>query len=222
MISAALLLAIAGLALLDSLNPATIVAVTLILLAAPRRAGLIALAAITGAALTVFVVGATLFLSAGAAAGAVDGIIVGLRFAAFGAAGIALIVSGVRRFTQRERKPIALPPWFSPATAVPFGVLLTAADLPNAFPYFIAIERMVSAEVPAATGLLVLGGYALIYCLPCLILLLIGTINRERTRLWLDTIVTRFGSGTIARSIPIGLLTIAGGLGVASIPFLLV
>ena len=222
MISAALLLAIAGLALLDSLNPATIVAVTLILLAAPKRAGLIALAAITGAALTVFVVGATLFLSAGAAAGAVDGIIVGLRFAAFGAAGIALIVSGVRRFTQRERKPIALPPWFSPATAVPFGVLLTAADLPNAFPYFIAIERMVSAEVPAATGLLVLGGYALIYCLPCLILLLIGTINRERTRLWLDTIVTRFGSGTIARSIPIGLLTIASGLAVASIPFLLV
>ena len=222
MISAGLLLSIAGLALLDSLNPATIVAVTLILLAAPKRAGLIALGAVTGAALTVFAVGAALFLTAGAAAGAVDGIVIGLRFLAFGAAGIALIVAGVKRFRGRERKPMALPAWFTPALALPFGVLLTAADLPNAFPYFIAIERMVSADVGIAPGLLVLAGYAIIYCLPCLILLLVGTVNRDRTRSWLQKIVTKFGSGTIKRSIAIGLLTIAAGVGVASIPFFLI
>jgi len=222
MISAALLLSIAGLALLDSLNPATIVAVTLILLAAPKRAGLIALGAVTGAALTVFVVGAALFLTAGAAAGAVDGIIIGLRFLAFGAAGIALVASGVRRFKDRERKPIALPAWFTPAMALPFGVLLTAADLPNAFPYFIAIERMLSTDVGITTGLLVLLCYAIVYCLPCLVLLLVGTFNRERTRNWLLGIVTRFGSGKIKRSIAIGLLTIAAGVGVASIPFFLI
>jgi hypothetical protein len=221
MISAALLLSIAGLALLDSLNPATILAVTLILLAAPKRAGLIALGAVAGAALTVFAVGATLFLTAGAAAGAVDGIIIGLRFLAFGAAGIALIVAGVKRFRNRERRSIALPAWFTPATAIPFGALITGADLPNAFPYFIAIERMVSTDVGIATGLLVLLGYTLIYCLPCLILLLVGTVNRERTRNWLQKIVTKFGSGTIKRSIAIGCLTIVAGLAVASIPFFL-
>ena len=222
MITAGLLLAVAGLALLDSLNPATIVAVTLILLAAPKRAGLIALAAVTGAALTVFAVGATLFLSAGAAAGAVDGIVIGLRFLAFGAAGIALIVSGIRRFRDRDRKAIALPAWFTPTTALPFGVLLTAADLPNAFPYFITIERMVSAVVEPLVGLLIILGYTLIYCLPCLILLFVGTINRDRTKNWLGRIVAKIGTGIIRRSIPIAIATITAGMVVASIPFALV
>ncbi len=108
-----LLLGIAGLALLDSLNPATIVAVTLILIAAPRRAALVAGMAVSGAAITVFAVGAALFLSAGAAAGAVAGITVALRFLAFGAAAVALVVAGVRRLRDRPRRPITLPAWFS-------------------------------------------------------------------------------------------------------------
>ncbi|MDD7962214.1 hypothetical protein [Microbacterium thalli] len=165
--SGALLLGIAGLALLDSLIPATIVAVTLILVAAPRHPGLLAGAAVAGAAATVFVVGAALFLTAGAAAGAVTGISVALRFVAFGAAGVALAVAGLRRFRERPRRAIVLPPWFTVWTAVPFGVLLTAADLPNAFPYFVAIERLVSSGVGIGTGLAVLAGYAVVYCLPC-------------------------------------------------------
>lgn len=221
MITSSLLLSIAGLALLDSLNPATIITVTLILLAAPKRAGLIALSAVFGAALTVFAVGAILFTSAGAAAGAVDGIILGLRFLAFGAAGIALVISGIKRFRDRERKAISLPDWFSPITALPLGVLLTAADLPNAFPYFITIERMVSSEVELNPGLLIILGYTLVYCLPCLVLLLIGTISRAATKKWLEKLVSKFGTGTVKRSIPIGVITIAAGLAVASIPFAL-
>ena len=219
MIIGGLLPAIAGLALLDSLNPATIVAVALILLAAPKRAGLIALAAVTGAALTVSTVGAALFLSAGAGAGAVDGIIVGLRFVAFGAAGITLILSGIRRFRDQDRKEIALPAWFTPWKALPFGIAVTAADLPNAFPYLTTIERMVSVSVEPLAGLLIIVAYTLIYCLPCLILLLVGTANRERTRNWLERIVTKFGTGTMRRSIPLALTTIVAGIAVASIPF---
>lgn len=112
LISSELLILIGGLALLDSLNPATIISVSLILIAAPKRPGLLALSAVAGSALTVFVVGAALFLSAGAAAGAVDGITIGLRFLAFGAAGIALVVIGIRRFKSRRRKPITLPGGF--------------------------------------------------------------------------------------------------------------
>jgi len=219
MVTSELLLSIAGLALLDSLNPATIVTVTLILLAAPKRAGLTALSAVIGAALTVFAVGATIFLSAGAAAGAVDTIIVGLRFLAFGAAGIYLIYSGVKRFRDRARKVISLPQWFSPVTALPFGVLVTGADLPNAFPYFISIERMVTNDVNQGTGLLIILGYTLIYCLPCLILLIVGTLNREVTRNWLERLVSKFGTGTVKRSIPIAIITIVLGIAVASIPF---
>lgn len=219
MITSEFLLSITGLALLDSLNPATIGTVTLILLAAPKKAGLIALSAVIGAAATVFAVGATLFISAGAAAGAVDTIIVGLRFLAFGAAGIYLIASGSKRFRERERKAISLPAWFSARTALPFGAFLTAADLPNAFPYFITIERMVSRDVDQNTGLLIILGYTLIYCLPCLILLLVGTLSREVTKKWLERLVAKLGSGPIKRSVPIAIVTIALGLAVISIPF---
>lgn len=217
--SGPLLLGIAGLALLDSLNPATIIAVVLILIAAPRRPGLVAGAAVLGAALTVFSVGAALFLTAGAAAGAVDGIVVALRFVAFGAAGVALIIAGVRRLRERERRATALPAWFSPWTALPFGAVLTAADLPNAFPYFIAIERLVAAEVPPGAGLAVIAGYTIVYCLPCLVLLAIGLLARDRVRARLERLVARFGTGTVPRSVPVAVTWMVLGAAVLTIPF---
>jgi hypothetical protein len=220
-VSAALLLGIAGLAVLDAFNPATILSVTLILLAAPRRPGLTAFAAVAGAAITVFTLGAVLYLSAGAAAGAVDGVVAVLRFIAFGAAAVGLAVAGFRRLADRPRRPITLPPWFRPATAFPFGVVITAADLPNAFPYFIAIERLVDAGVPTWHGLLVIAGYTVVYCLPCLILLAIGLVARDRTRAWLDGLVTRFGSGTVRRSVPIAAALFAAAMAVGALPFLL-
>ncbi|APF34904.1 GAP family protein [Microbacterium paludicola] len=166
-----------------------------------------------------FTVGATLFLSAGAAAGAVDGIVLALRFLAFGAAGIALVVAGIRRLRDRGRKTIALPPWFTPWTALPFGALLTAADLPNAFPYFIAIERMVTTGVDPGTGLLVLTGYAIIYCLPCLALLVVGLVSGSKVRAWLQKLVQRLVTGTVKRSVPAAILLCLVDMGVASIPF---
>lgn len=217
--SAPLLLAIAGLAALDAFNPATMLAVTLILIAAPRRPATTALATVTGAALTVFVAGAALFVGASAAAGAVDGLILGIRFLAFAVAGGILVVSGVRRFRSRPRRRIELPAWFSPATALPFGALLTAADLPNAFPYFIAIERLVDAGVGTAEGLLVLAGYAVIYCVPCLVLLVVGLVARRRTRALLDRLTTRLGTGELRASWPLGVALIALGLLVTSLPW---
>lgn len=217
--STELLLGIIGLAILDSFNPATIVAVSLILLLAPHRPGLTAIATISGAAVTVFAVGAALFLTAGAAAGAVDGIVIALRFLAFGAAGIALVVSGIRRLRDRARTPITLPAWFRPATAVPFGIVVTAADLPNAFPYFIAIERMVSSEISVPRGLAVIGLYAVIYCIPCLVLLVVGLLSRRRTRVFLDRVVTRLGTGSVKRFVPAAVTLIALGVAVVSVPF---
>lgn len=213
-----LLAGIAGLALLDSLNPATTGAVTLILVAVQRRPALVAIAAVVGAAGTVFSVGAALFLSAGAAAGAVDGTVLALRFLAFGAAGTALIVAGIRRLGDRQRKAITLPSWFTPWTALPFGALLTAADLPNAFPYFIAIERMVTNGVGPGAGLLVLTGYAVIYCVPCLVLLVVGLVSGTRVRAWLQKLLQRIGTGTVKRSAPVAVLLCLLGVGVASIP----
>ena len=155
-----LLAGIAGLALLDSLNPATIAAVALVLLLAQRRPVLSAVAVAAGAYLTVLGVGLVLFFSAGAAAEAVNGVVVALRLVAFGLAGFSLIVAGVRRLHDRPRKRVRLPDWFSPATAIGLGAGMTAADLPNAFPYFIAIERLLNANVSGLTGVAVIAGYA--------------------------------------------------------------
>ncbi|MBX9718869.1 MAG: hypothetical protein K2X36_08505, partial [Microbacteriaceae bacterium] len=170
---------------------------------------------------TVFTVGAVLFLTAGALAGAVDGLLIGLRFVAFGVAGLALITAGVRRLRDRARQPLDLPSWFTPATALPFGVMVTAADLPNAFPYFIALERMLAASIDPGTGLLVIAGYALIYCVPCLVLLVVGLTSRERTRAWLQNVTRRFTEGTVRRSVLAAVLLMVTGVAVASIPYAL-
>lgn len=212
-----LIAGIAGLALLDSLNPATIVAITLILLTGPRRPILSAMAFVIGAALTVFTLGAVVFISAGAAADVVSDGIVWLRRLAFGLAAVALFVAAARRLRPRARQAISLPAWFSPATALPLGVVMTGADLPNAFPYFIAIERLISAEADTTTGLVVLAGYAVIYCLPCLVLLLAGRVLHEHVQPWLQRLFRRLTTGTSPRSVPAAITLSVLGIGVASI-----
>jgi Sap, sulfolipid-1-addressing protein len=212
-----LIAGIAGLALLDSLNPATIVAITMILLTGPPRPILSAMAFVTGAALTVFTLGAVLFVSAGAAAEVISDGIGWLRRFAFGLAAVALFVSAARRLRPRPRQPISLPVWFSPATALPLGVMMTGADLPNAFPYFIAIERLINAEVDTTTGLAVIAGYAVIYCLPCLVLLLAGRVLHERIQPRLQGLFRRLTTGTSPRSVPAAIALAVLGIGVASI-----
>lgn len=221
MLSGPLLAGVTGLALLDSLNPATLAAVALVLLLARRRPVVSAGAVAAGAFLTVLGVGLLLFLSAGAAAGAVDGVVVGLRFVAFGLAGAGLVVAGLRRLRDRPRRAVRLPRWFSPVTAVALGAGMTAADLPNAFPYFVAIERLLDAGVGAATGALVLAGYAAVYCLPCVVLVVVGAVAHDRVRGRLERLVARFTTGVVKRSVPLAVGSLALGLVVAAVPFLL-
>ena len=215
-----LLAGIAGLALLDSLNPATIAAVALVLLLAQHRPVLSAVAVAAGAYLTVLGVGLVLFFSAGAAAEAVNGV-VAFRFVAFGLAGFSLIVAGVRRLRDRPRKRVRLPDWFSPATAIGLGAGMTAADLPNAFPYFIAIERLLNANVSGLTGVAVIAGYAAIYCLPCVVLVGIGSVAHDKVRGRLQRLVARFTTGVVKRSVPIAAGSMVAGVGVAAVPFFL-
>lgn len=129
----ALLAGIAGLAVLNSFNPATIAAVAMVVLLAPDRPPQSATAVVVGAYLTVLGIGLVVFLSAGAAAAAVHGLVILLRFAAFGAAGMAFVVSGVHRLKDQVRKSVRLPSWFTPNTAISLGAGMSAADLPNAY-----------------------------------------------------------------------------------------
>lgn len=202
MIGGGLLAGIAGLALVDSLNPATMVVITLILLTVSHRPVGSALTFVLGAMSTVFALGVVIFLGANAAADAVSEGLILLRRGVFLIAAIALGIAGLRRFKDRQRKAVDLPSWFGVWTAFALGILMTGADLPNAFPYLIAIERMVAADVAIPVGLFVLAGYALVYCIPCLILLALGMAHGDKVRTRLRKVLDRFSTGTVKRSVP--------------------
>ena len=76
---------------------------------------------------------------------------------------------------------------------------MTGADLPNAFPYFIAVERLVSADIGTFAALLVLVAYAAVYCLPCLLLAL-GLSHRERVTAGLRRLHERFGTEAVIQA----------------------
>ncbi|WP_407344983.1 GAP family protein [Pengzhenrongella phosphoraccumulans] len=220
MLTTALLATIAGLAALDSLNPATIAGVALILLAPLRRPGITALAYVAGAYLVVLAVGTGLFIGSDQLGQAVQGAAVWVRRGALLLAALILLVSAGRRLRTSTRAAVVLPRWFGPWTALPLGVLATGADLPNAFPYLIAIERLNAADVPTGAGVTVLTLYALVYCLPCLLLLVAGLVWREHITAPLQRVYQRLGAERVQRrSLPaaIGLLALAVVLAVLAL-----
>ncbi|WP_157970505.1 GAP family protein [Nakamurella deserti] len=206
MLTLGLLGTIAGLAALDSLNPVTIAGVTLILLAPLRRPGVTALAFVLGAYAVVLLAGGALFIGSDALGDAVSGAAAWVRRGALLLAALILAVSAVRRLRTRTRAAVLLPSWFGPWTAAPLGVVATGADLPNAFPYLLAIERLNAADVPVGPGLGVLAGYALVYCLPCLVLLVAGVVWRDHITTRLRRVYERLGAERVqARSVPVAL-----------------
>ncbi|MGN9809346.1 GAP family protein [Micromonospora sp. BQ11] len=210
--SAALVAGLAGLAALDALNPATIAGVALLLLAPLARPVRAAAAFVAGAYLTVLGLGVLLYFGADAASAAVGDGLLWLRRGAFTLAAIALVVAGIQRLRTRTRAAVTVPRWVNPVTAAPLGVLMTAADLPNAFPYFVAVERLVNADLGPLPVLLALAGYALVYCLPCLLLLLAGAVRGDRVRTRLETVYQRLGAARERpRSLPVAAAYLAAG-----------
>jgi hypothetical protein len=214
-VTAALLLGVAGLALLDALNPATIAGVALLLLAPMAHPVRAAAGFVAGAYLTVLGLGTLVYIGADTAADAAGNGLVWVRRTAFTVAAVALAVAGLRRLRPRIRPAVTVPGWVNAPTAAGLGLLMTGADLPNAFPYFIAIERIVDAGLGTAHALLIIAGYALVYCLPCLLLLIAGAFHGERVRRRLGTLYERLGAEKKQpRSVPIaaGYLAVAAGV----------
>ena len=199
-----------GLALLDALNPATIACVALLLVAPSRRPLQTAAAFVLGAYLTVLGLGAAVHTGA-----AVLGDTSVVRRVGLSVAAALVLVAAVRRLHHRERAAVSLPGWIGPWSAVPLGVLVTGADLPNAFPYLVAIERLVAAQVPQGQALLVLAGYAAVYVLPCALLVLGATLTWSRVQPRLQALFERFGTArTVPASRPAAAGLAAVGIGV--------
>lgn len=208
--SATLLGGIAGLALLDALNPATIACVALLLVSPSRQPLRTAAAFVVGAYLTVLVLGVAVL---GGAAALGDTAVV--RRVGLTVAAALVLLSAARRLRAGHRAAVAMPSWVGPWTSVPLGVLVTGADLPNAFPYLVAIERLVAAQVTEGQALLVLAGYSAVYVLPCALLVAGAALTWRRVRPRLEGLFARYGT---AREVPAsrpaaaGLAVFGGGL----------
>jgi len=200
--SAGLVGALIGLALLDSINTSTLFLVMVVLLTA-RRPVASAVAYAVGAVSAFFGLAIGLYAGASAAEAIICGLAQWLRRGTFALFALWLLYLGFKRLRDRPRKPFVLPVWFSPLTAVLIGVAATVADLPNAFPLFIAIERLTSAPIDWPTAVVALVGYVVVYALPIAIVIGLGVWKGAQARAVMQRVTDRFLSGTARRSLPL-------------------
>lgn len=191
-----------GLALLDSINTSTLFLVMVVMLTA-RHPVLSAAAYAVGAVLSFLGLAIGLYAGASAAEAAIADLAQWLRRGTFALFALWLLYLGFKRLRDRPRKPFLLPAWFGPLTAAPIGVVATVADLPNAFPLFIAIERLTSAPIDWPTALVALVGYVTVYAIPIAIVIVLGVWKGAQARAVMQRVTDRFLSGTAKRSLPL-------------------
>lgn len=200
--SGELVAALVGLALLDSLNTSTLFLVMVLLLTAtsPIRC---AVAYAVGATLSFLGLAIGLYAGASAAEAVVSDLARWLRRGTLVLLALWLLYLAFKRLRDRPRKPLLLPAWFGPVAALPIGAVATVADLPNAFPLFIAVERLVSAPIGWPVVLPALCGYVAVYALPIAVVIVLGRWQGAQARAVMRRITDRFLSGTARRSVPL-------------------
>lgn len=192
--TAGLLWSLTGLALLDSVNATTIWIVIVILLGAKRPAPT-GWAFMLGAAVSFLAFALMFYFGLSFADSVLEGFTLWLRRLLFAGLAVALVVMGVRRLRPRERKGYALPSWVNAWSALPFGVLATVGDLPNAFPMVLAVERLIDADVATPAAVVVLVAYTLVYALPSVLILAAGLAFNEELREQLQSMLSGRTSG---------------------------
>jgi cytochrome c biogenesis protein CcdA len=208
-----------GLALLDSVNAATIWIVIVILLGAKRPAPT-GWAFLLGVAASFFTFALMIYFGLTFADSMLDDVTLWLRRTLFAGLAVALVVMGVRRLRPRERKGYALPAWVNAWSALPFGLLATVGDLPNAFPMVLAVERLIDADVATPAAVVVLLGYTLIYALPSALILAAGLAFNEELREQLESMLSGRTSGTAEPSPKAAAACFAGSVASLAVLFL--
>jgi cytochrome c biogenesis protein CcdA len=211
-----LVLGLVGLALLDSINTSTLFLVMVILLMG-RRPVASGVAYTIGATLSFFGLALGLYFGASAAEANISDAARWIRRGTFALLALWLLSLAYKRLRDRPRKPFTLPGWFRPVTALPIGVAATIADLPNAFPLFIAVERLVSAEVGSEPGVLAWVGYTVVYAAPIVVVLILGATQGERARRVMRRVTDRLLTGVARRSLPLVAAFTAAGLASAAL-----
>ena len=206
----AITLLVASLAVADSVNPVTI-AVAVFLSARPD-----AVRRLAGFAVGVFIVylagGAVLVLGPGELLRtAVDGAhsrgfhVVSIALGALIIAVAGLIWATRGQFVGRDLSA-SVP---RPGSALALGAMVTAVDLPTAFPYFAAIAAIVGSDVGLVGQLALLAMFNALYVLPLCGILLLRLLAGERS-----TAPLARASRLIERFAPFVLVALALAVGV--------
>lgn len=186
--SATLMLSLAGIAALDSLNPSLFIA-QFYLLTTTRPVPRI-ISYIAGIVLVNFV-GGVLILSGARTliVGWLSGLSTTTLYSGELLLGLAVLLFGLwlqvaPAPTQSVKQPRSLRPLHTFA----LGMIVMLNEITTALPYFVAIERIVQAQLSVAGNLLSLLLYNLIFSLPLLLFLVLFVTLRQRFVAQLDRI----------------------------------
>jgi cytochrome c biogenesis protein CcdA len=188
---ALVLITVAGLAVLDSLNPSAL-AVTVYLLLATKPYVSRVLVYVGAVFVSYYVLGLLLFLGIDSLTGRlvrnVRGFLASdVGYIGQGVVGAALLAYGLialrRHRPQRARRPRS----HSHAAIALLGVIVTVAEIGTALPYLGAIGILSGAATPLPEVLLILAGYNLIMVAPPLLITLIYRLLGDRIADRLDS-----------------------------------
>ncbi|HYO88325.1 MAG TPA: GAP family protein [Candidatus Limnocylindrales bacterium] len=193
-----LLLLLIPIAIVDSFNPTAIAAI-IVLLATPKPVPRV-VAAILGFAFAYFVFGVLVVLGAGSLMAQIGAwlsnpppLFYGLQLALAG--GLFYYFFRQRRAQQPravETEPSASVRWAAtPLAAFVLGAALNASELPTAFPYLAALERIAASQVLATEAIVALVLYAFIFVRPMLFILGLYLRLHERAA----PLITRVSGG---------------------------
>jgi cytochrome c biogenesis protein CcdA len=165
-----LLISLTLLGLVDSLNPATMIAVVFLLSTAqplPRT-----LSFLLGVGATYFLCGLLIHLGFGAVFDYVQNFFKGTGgYVAKAVLGVVLVGFSLYLHYKPQHNSFKTPASIHPTATFVFGVVSTISDMPTAFPYLVALERISTVSPDILTTLLLLVYYNILYALPALVLL---------------------------------------------------
>lgn len=168
MISLVITLTLLG--LLDSLNPATIIAMVFLLSTTqplPRTVSFL-----LGVGVTYFICGLLVHLGFSSVFDYVQNFLASTwGYVARALLGVVLVITSLWLYYRKSETNTKTPTAIHPVATFIFGVTSTISDMPTAFPYLVALERISAANTDLITTLFLLLYYNILYALPALILL---------------------------------------------------
>ena len=202
---------IAGVGLVDSLNPATI-AVAVVLATTERP--LWRLAGYTAGIFAVYFLGGLILtLGPSQLIRTATSHPSGLGFdIGFIVAGLVAFAFAVWIFLHRHDQAKIPDVDVKPGSAVVLGAGITAVDLPTAFPYFAAIVAILGEDLSAPPEILLLLLFNVMYVLPIIVIAIVAVVLGERAEgplLKIRAFVTRWS--------PWLLVVLSVGVGVAAL-----